>query len=328
MRVNVKYAQLLCMCAQFSRWNEIRTAYLVARHGTLSAAADELGIHHTTAQRQISALEERLGTRLFYRNPRGYAPTDAGEALLQVAAATQDQFDQLAARISGFDRRLSGHLIVTTVSDLGPLLMPILADYQRQNPDLSIELIADQRLLKLEYGEAHVSIRAGRAPTEPDNVAQSLIRAKATLYASQDYVDRHGPLKSLDDLAGHRFVTLPDSQVNIPVAGWIQKHVAADAITFRAGDRASITAAIENGMGIGPVICWAASTNDALLPMIAPQPDWYGQLWLVTHVDLHRTAKVQSFLTHMKSAIEARRGIITAEALQASTKGKGARSPS
>ena len=64
--------------------------FLVARNGTLSAAAGELGIHHTTAQHQITALEKKLGTRLFYRNPRGYAPTDAGEALLKVAEETQD----------------------------------------------------------------------------------------------------------------------------------------------------------------------------------------------------------------------------------------------
>lgn len=300
------------MNAQQSRWNEIRTAYLVARHGTLSAAADELGIHHTTAQRHITALEKTLGTRLFFRNPRGYAPTDAGKALLQVAAATQDQFDQLTARISGLDHQLSGKLIVTTVPEFGPLLVPLLADYQRLNPGLSIELIADQRLLKLEYGEAHVSIRAGRAPSEPDNVAQSLVRASATLFASRDYAAQNGPLKSIDDLAGHRFISLPTGQENNPLAAWMHENIPVDAIAFRAGDSVSVVAAIENGMGIGMSIWYAASDNKSLVQMIAPQPDWYAQLWLVTHVDLHRTAKVQSFLTYMKTAVHVHRERITA----------------
>lgn len=299
------------MNAQFDRWNEIRTAYWVARHGTLSAAAAELGIHHTTAQRQITALEQRLGTRLFYRNPRGYAPTDAGRSLLQVAEATQDQFNQLAARISGYDSQVSGKLIITTIPEFGSLLVPLLAEYQQQNPELSIELIADQRLLKLEYGEAHISIRAGQPPTEPDNVAQSLIRASASLYASRDYVARHGPLTSLDELAGHRFVSRTDANGNIALVEWMNDRIPATAIGFRAADSVSVMAAIESGMGIGMAICYAASVSENLVEMIRPRPDWYAQLWLVTHVDLHRSTKVQSFLTFLKHAMNARRHVIT-----------------
>lgn len=299
------------MSAQFDRWNEIRTAYWVARHGTLSAAAAELGIHHTTAQRQITTLEQRLGTRLFYRNPRGYAPTDAGRSLLQVAEATQDQFNQLAARISGYDSQVSGKLIITTIPEFGPLLVPLLAEYQQQNPELSIELIADQRLLKLEYGEAHISIRAGQPPTEPDNVAQSLIRASASLYASRDYRARHGPLTSLDKLAGHRFVSRSDASGDIALVDWMNEHIPAAAIGFCAADSVSVMAAIESGMGIGMAICYAASLNENLVEMIQPRPDWYAQLWLVTHVDLHRSTKVQSFLAFMKHAMDARRHVIT-----------------
>ena len=299
------------MNAQFQNWNELQTAFRVAQLGTLTAAAQSLGVHHTTVQRHISALEEALGARLFFRNPRGYVPTEAGGALLQVATASQDQFDQLAARIAGFDEGLSGRLVVTTVADLGHLLVPLLADYQRQHPGLTIELIADQRLLKLEYGEAHVSLRAGREPDEPDNVAQKLIRASATLYASRSYLDRHGPLTSLDDLAGHRFVSLPTGQANLPVASWIEENVPAEAIAFRASDIASLKAAIEQGIGIGPVLCWSAKQNPALVPVVASQADWFGQLWLVTHLDLHRSAKVQSFLNYIKAAFKDRSDIIS-----------------
>ncbi len=294
------------MNAQFDSWNEIRTAYLVARHGTLSAAAGELGIHHTMAQRQITALENRLGTRLFYRNARGYAPTDAGEALLKVAEETQDQFEQLAARIAGLDRRLSGKLVVTTVPEFATGLVPLLAEYQRRHPELAIEMIADRRLLKLEYGEAHVSLRAGRPPSEPDNIAQKLVEATATLWASRGYVGQHGPLKSLDKTDGHRFVSTTRDEAASPLAAWIHANVPDDAVAFRAGDTETITAAVANGMGIGPVLCWSALADGELVPMIPPPPDWFGTLWLVTHIDLHRTAKVQSFLAYMKQAVAAR----------------------
>ena len=63
-------------------WDEIRTAYQVARLGTVSGAAEVLGVHHATVIRHIDALEKRLGAKLFQRHARGYTPTEAGRDLL------------------------------------------------------------------------------------------------------------------------------------------------------------------------------------------------------------------------------------------------------
>ena len=73
-------------------WDEIRTAYQVARLGTVSGAAEALGVHHATVIRHIDALEGRLGVKLFQRHARGYTATEAGRDLLQVASATAEQF--------------------------------------------------------------------------------------------------------------------------------------------------------------------------------------------------------------------------------------------
>ena len=190
-------------------------------------------------------------------------------------------------------------------------LVPLLAEYQHRNPELAIEMIADRRLLKLEYGEAHVSLRAERPPSEPDNIVQKLVQAAATLRASRDYVARHGGLKGLEEIDGHRFVSTSRDETATPLAEWIHANVPDDAVAFRAGDVESITAAVANGVGIGPVLCWPALANEELVPMIPPPPDWFGTLWLVTHVDLHHTAKVQSFLAFMKQAVAARLDDIT-----------------
>ena len=57
-------------------WDEVRTAYQVARLGTVSGAAEVLGVHHATVIRHIDALEGRLGVKLFQRHARGYTATD------------------------------------------------------------------------------------------------------------------------------------------------------------------------------------------------------------------------------------------------------------
>ena len=66
-------------------WTEIRTAAQVARLGRVSAAAEALGMHHSSVIRHIDLLEERLHTRLFQRHARGYTPTEAAEELLRTA---------------------------------------------------------------------------------------------------------------------------------------------------------------------------------------------------------------------------------------------------
>ena len=107
-------------------WDEIRTAYQVARIGTVSGAAEVLGVHHATVIRHIDALEGRLGAKLFQRHPRGYTATEAGQELLKVAQITEDQFAHLAARITGTATEISGELVVTSVPGLSELVTPTL----------------------------------------------------------------------------------------------------------------------------------------------------------------------------------------------------------
>ena len=92
-------------------WDEVKTAYHVARMGTVSGAAEVLGVHHATVIRHIDAIEARLAVKLFQRHARGYTPTEAGEDLLRVAQATEDQFNQLVGRMKGRGDDVSGELV-------------------------------------------------------------------------------------------------------------------------------------------------------------------------------------------------------------------------
>ena len=103
-------------------WDEIRTAFQVARLGTVSGAAEVLGVHHATVIRHIDALEKRLGTRLFQRHARGYTPTESGRDLLNVAQATAEQFGQLASRIKGQGESVTGELAAKAVRGVAPQL--------------------------------------------------------------------------------------------------------------------------------------------------------------------------------------------------------------
>ena len=286
-------------------WDEIRTAFQVARLGTVSGAAEVLGVHHATVIRHIDALEKRLGVRLFQRHARGYAATEAGRDLLGVAQATEEQFSQLSSRIKGQGETVTGELVVTSITGLADLLTPVMASFQAEHPGLIVRFLTDMRLFRLDYGEAHVAIRAGAQPQEPDNVAQPLVRLRTGLYAARSYVDAYGLPKGIEDFPKHRFVTVDSAEPRAPFSRWLRDAVPIECLTYLATEPASLEAALRSGAGIGFLAARLAEADPNLVEVLPPRTEWESPLWIVTHVDLHRTLKVQSFLTHLKKSAQA-----------------------
>ena len=283
-----------------STWDEIRTAYHVARMGTVSGAADELGVHHATVIRHIDALESRLGVKLFQRHARGYTSTEAGQDLLQVAQATDDQFTQLVGRIKGRGDGVSGELVVTSLSSVSPRLTGTLGRFQKEYPDLIVRYLTGDEVLRLEYGEAHVAVRAGNAPDNPDNVVQPFVKQKVNLFASRDYIAAHGRPESFEELRAHNIVASDNFGSRAPFMRWLLEHVEPEQITFRGSDYRVIRGAILEGFGVGFLSEWEAERFPSLVKLFDTQDEWLAPLWLVTHVDLHRTTKVQTFLKFLK----------------------------
>ena len=278
-------------------WDELRTAYEVVRHGTVSGAAAALGVHHATVIRHIDALEARLGVKLFQRHARGYAPTEAGEELARVAKASDDQFSQLASRLKGSGEAVTGDLVVTTLPVLAEQLAPDFARFQVAHPGVILHVRTGRRIFRLEYGEAHVAIRAGKAPEEPDNVAQPLVKLQAGLYVAESYIDRRGDPR--DGLAGHDFVGPEEGETGPPTYAWLRAEVPPERVVFRSNDLHAMAAAVQAGTGLGFL---TPKQAEGLVEVIAPRPDWAAQLWLVTHVDLHRSAKVQALTKFLKGS--------------------------
>lgn len=281
-------------------WDEIRTAYHVARLGTVSGAAEALGVHHATVIRHIDALEGRLGVKLFQRHARGYTATEAGHDLMVVAQATDDQITQLVGRIKGRGDDVSGELVVTSLASISPLVTPTLVKFQQMYPGLIIRYLTGDRVFRLEYGEAHVAIRAGTAPDNPDNVVQPFGKLEIGLYASEDYARRKGLPLDETDLTGHDFIGGDNENSRAPFNVWLRTNVPANQIVFRSADNILFRDAILAGAGIGFMSKWDADRCSDLREVFAARDEWSAPFWLVTHVDLHRTTKVQTFLKFLK----------------------------
>jgi DNA-binding transcriptional LysR family regulator len=283
-------------------WDEIRTAFQVARMGTVSGAAEVMGVHHATVIRHIDALEKRLGVKLFQRHARGYTPTEPGRDLLAVAQTTEEQFAHLASRIKGQGESVSGELAVTSIAGISDLLTPVMVSFQQKYPEVRVRFLTDMRVFRLDYGEAHVAIRAGAGPEEPDNVVQPLTRIKAGMYAARSYVERFGKPASEAEFDGHRFVCTDAEVTRAPFHRWLRATVHPDQIAYAATEPAALEQAVRDGAGIGFMMTIRAAGDPDLVEILPPRPEWESALRIVTHVDLHRTRKVQAFLTHLKDA--------------------------
>lgn len=286
-------------------WDEIRTAYFVAKMGTVSGAADAIGVHHATVIRHIDALEERLGVKLFQRHARGYTPTEAGQDLARVGQSMDDAFAQMTARVKGGEETLSGEVVITGLRGLSFLISPILVRFSQQQPDVLVRYLASDRAFRLEYGEAHVAVRAGSAPEDPDYVVQEFLTEDFALVAHERYLKARPFTEDQGTWGDHVFVCHDDSLSRAPYARWMRATVPHEAIKFQSTEIEVLTDAIQEGIGLGFVPMSQLKYLPDLKVVLKPRPDWQVPFWLVTHVDMHRSQKVQHILTHLKSEAEA-----------------------
>ena len=233
----------------------------------------------------------------------GYTATEAGEDLLRVAQATDDQFSQLAGRIKGRGEGVSGDLVVTSLSSLGPKIVPVLAEFQRAHEGLVVHFVTGERLFRLEYAEAHVAIRAGPPPDQPDNVVRPFVHVETGGYASRAYVEEHGMPQGPEDYGKHRFIGSDRDDSRAPFLIWLRENVPASAVTFRTSDTLAAEAAMLAGAGISFCHRATGAAHPDLVEVLPPRKEWRVPLWLVTHVDLHRTTKVQTLLKFFREKV-------------------------
>lgn len=266
-------------------WDEIRTAAHVARLGTISAAAEALGVHRATVTRHIDALEAVLGAKLFQRHARGFSPTELGRELLRIADATDAQFGELFRLARGSLGDLTGQLTITSLDVLIPLVLPIIKAFQAEHAGVKVHLVSTDRVLKLEYGEADIAFRIGPKPQHPDNVVLPVERLPVGIY---------GPKPDADRFAGPG----PNAP-STPYFTWLADHVPDEKVIVTSESIAALWSAVRSESAAG-FLPRAMAEKTGLVELMPPKDAWHEQIWAVTHVDLHRSAKVQAFVQVMK----------------------------
>ncbi len=287
-------------------WEDVKTLAEIANSRTVRNAARALNIHHSTVSRRIERLEDAFGARLFDRLPEGLALTKAGEELVQAASTFSRQLDDVDRRITGQDSDLSGRISVTMPDPIATLAFaPRLPEFVAQYPAIEIEIIASFDILDVARREADVAIRLDNNPPQ-SLFGKRLFPYYSTVYASPDYLERL-------DLARHperaRWLGWSEDDDGFPA--WTQETEFARAPVWGSFFGITLqTAAAVAGLGLTWLPCFCGDREPGLVRATSRPPTPSRDIWILTHGDLRRTARVRKFMDFAEAVMRANEGAI------------------
>lgn len=299
-------------------WSDLRYALAVGQTGSLAGAARQLGVNHTTVLRRLDALEARLGARLFERARSGYQPTEAGALVLVQARRMAEQAEEIERRVVGRDRELTGLLRVTTAFVLMEHLLPEpLADFARSYPGIEVEVVENAFLADLS--RRHVAESAGWARREADvairlspQVAEHLVGRPLGTTQCRVYARRGAPgLPQTEQSLAVLVKEVPwvafehDSTARV-YDQWMRQHLAQAEVRLRVDIFNAAAAMLHTGLAVGVLPTFMERRHPELLPVSAVIPELAVPVWMLTHPDLRKTARVRAFMQHVGDQVAAR----------------------
>jgi DNA-binding transcriptional LysR family regulator len=283
-------------------WDDLRFFLAIARLGSLSAAARQLHVAQSTVGRRLASLEASLGVRLLNRTPEGYLPTLAGQDVRQQAERVEAEAQTLERSVSGRDTRLAGLVRVTCAETIASnLVAPCLGTLHVAHPDLMIELIPNSRELSLSMREADISVRL-RQPDQHDLVVRRIGTVAFGLYASPDYIERHGALDYAGGCPGHFLITQLEGIQDATQTEWLADLAPRARVAMQTSSHAAALAAAVQGGGLASLIRFRGDREPGLVRVATqrlPSPIPSSGIFLVLHKDNRRTPRIRIVLDHI-----------------------------
>lgn len=175
----------------------------IVETGSFSKASADLGVTQPTATKHVAAVEARLGARLLNRNTRGVSATEIGALYYEKCKAIQRELEEADNLASLLQAKVGGQLRVSTSVAFGRrVLTPLVLEFMRANPEVSIDLSFDDRYVNLVEQGVDVAVRMG-------SLADSSLGARYlgtnpwVLVASPAYLKRHPAPKKPADVTEH-----------------------------------------------------------------------------------------------------------------------------
>lgn len=184
--------------------NDFAAFLTVAREGSFTRAAAQLGVSQSALSQTIRALEERLGLRLFTRTTRSVAPTVAGERLVAMIAPRLEGIEDDIAALSDLRDKPAGSIRITASEHAAnTILLPRIAGLLPDYPDIKVEINTDYRMVDIVEQRFDAGVRLG------ESIAKDMIAVRIgpdvrmAVVGTPAYFARRPPPRKPQDLTEH-----------------------------------------------------------------------------------------------------------------------------
>ena len=261
-------------------WAHLHWLSVLAQQGSYTAAAARLGVSKAAMSQRIAELERAARVTLVQRTTRSLRLTEAGQRLVDETRASFEQIEQSFAQVRDLAEQPGGLLRVTAPVALArQQLVPLLAEFLKDHPDVRIELDLSDRLSALANEGFDLAIRHTARPPDT-HVAWALCATGSVLVATRAYLRRQGEPRTPSDLQAHNCLHYPRAQeipawtfeprdpqggerVTVPVTG-----------NFAANNSEALREAALTGAGIALMPDFSAQAALRQGKLVQVLPDW------------------------------------------------------
>ena len=260
-------------------FNDLIAFVAVARHGSFTRAAAQLGVSQSALSQTIRGLEERLGIRLLTRTTRSVSPTEAGERLLQTVAPRFDEIETALSALSELRDKPAGNIRITTSDHAAnALILPKLATLLPQYPDIKVEINVDNRLIDIVEQRFDAGVRLG------EQVAKDMIAVRISpdvrmlVVGAPAYFAKRTAPKTPQDLTDHLCINLRMSTLGDLYAWELKKgkrevNVRVDGQIIVNGGAQMLNAALA-GLGLAFMVEGVVRKDIAKGRLLPVLEDW------------------------------------------------------
>jgi DNA-binding transcriptional LysR family regulator len=279
------------------RWDDLSVVLALTRAGSLSGAAERLGVNISTVARRLDALEGKLHVHLFDRTTTGVTATEMAEALIPAAETMESAAADAMRVLAGRETEPEGLVRITAPPGLANwVVAPMLVELRRRHPRLRVELNASIGYVDLTRREADLAMRSAR-PHSGDLVSVRLVETAPIVAGAPRLVRRLGRLTDLDSVD---WVTWGPDLAHLSDGAWILRQVAADRIALRTSSMDAQIHAVRAGLGVmlvhPPFLPFTGLEQIPLTPKLAERLPALpcDSLWLVGHRALRDVPRVRA----------------------------------
>jgi DNA-binding transcriptional LysR family regulator len=275
-------------------WDDMRFVLAVAETGSVSAAARRLGVNHATVLRRIATFEERQGSPIFDKTPRGYIVPPERIAIIEAAREVEAAILSVERLIEGGQSPLHGVVRVTSTDTFcHSILPPILAELHAKAGDLRIDLICSNAHLDLGRLDADITVRPALHLSD-ELEGEQVGMLGVAVYAGAG--------------CGDRWLGLSGALMRSRPFDWMQDHMSPDLLAGRADSFLSLREMAAAGLGRA-ILPRILGENDPRLQRVPTElPDLSVPVWVASHSDLANVPRILAVRAHLIKALRARSG--------------------